>query len=299
MKLHINAQLVDGAWGGGNQFLKALRAALRVTNAYAENPQEADAVLFNSYQDLFALTLHFFFHHKQKRMYRLGPILSLHRSGYRWAMIDYLVVLFAGWFADVVVFQSKWSYDQALIQGFPSKKPYVVIGNAVDATIFPKKEFRAPGEKIKLVYSSWSPNMKKGFAYLKFLDQHLDFTKYSFTFIGNAPFTFANIKTLAPLPSRELAAELRRHDIFVSPVADDACSNALLEGLSSGLPAVALESGGNPELVGRGGELFQNEAELLAQIERVAKNLKSYYDAIEVTSIDAIASRYIEAAKKA
>lgn len=292
MKIHIHAQLTDGAWGGGNQFLKALRGALVRHHAYAKHRAEADTVLFNGYQDLWAIASHFFFHHKQKRIYRLGPILSLHRPGMKWAIVDYLVVLFANWFADVAVFQSEWSYRQLLIQGFSPTKKYSIIGNAADAEIFFKKELAIPDEKIKLVYSSWSPNMKKGFAYLKFLDQNLDFTKYSFTFIGNAPFVFTNIKMLAPLPSCELAAELRRHDIFVSPVADDACSNALLEGLSSGLPAVALESGGNPELVGEGGELFTDEASLLRALEMVAADLKSYYDRISVESIDAIVLRY-------
>ncbi len=297
MKIYINAQLVKGAWGGGNQFLKALRNTLVHENRYAQSRADADAVLFNGYQDLRAIAIHFFTHIRQKRLYRLGPILSLHRPRISWVIIDHLVVLFANWFADVVVFQSTWSYKQALIRGFSSKKRYSVIGNAVDLSIFYKKDFAVHTGRVKLVYSSWSSNMKKGFAYLKFLDENLDFTKYSFTFIGNTPFQYKNIKVIPSLASGELAVELREHEIFVSPVEDDACSNALLEGLSSGLPVVALASGGNREIVGQGGELFTNEQELLVQIDKVAKNLKSYYDAIQVKSIREIAEEYVKAAE--
>ena len=48
-----------------------------------------------------------------------------------------------------------------------------------------------------------------------------------------------------PLPSRELAGLLRQHDIFVTATENDAYSNALVEALSCGLPAIYLESGGS------------------------------------------------------
>ena len=156
----------------------------------------------------------------------------------------------------------------------------------------------APASRVGLVYSSWSSNIKKGFAYLKFLDDNLDFEKYSFTFIGNTPFQYKNIRVIAPLSSVELAAELCEHDVFVSPVEDDACSNALLEGLSLGLPAVALASGGNPEIVGQGGELFSNGPELLEQIDKVAGNLAFYNDRILVKTIEDITGDYMEAIRK-
>ncbi len=93
----------------------------------------------------------------------------------------------------------------------------------------------------------------------------------------------------------ELAAPLRESDIFVSPVEDDACSNALLEGLASGLPAVALNSGGNPEIISNAGELFRNEPELLAQIDKVAGNLAFYSNRISVKSIREVAGEYVAA----
>ena len=50
-KIHILFKFVEGPWGGGNQFLKALRNYFRIRKVYEENPYEADVILFNSNKD--------------------------------------------------------------------------------------------------------------------------------------------------------------------------------------------------------------------------------------------------------
>ncbi len=301
MKIHIAYNSKYGPWGGGNQFLKALRDGFVNMGVHSESIGGADVVLFNSYHDLGRLLKAYILYSNKKLIYRLGPIFYTYRKSLRWKIVDQLTILMANLCADLIIFQSEWSYCKARNLGLWKNKKYTIILNAVDTSIFPKKEFKdhVASEKIKLVYTSWSSNMKKGFAYLKFLDEHLDFTKYEFSFVGNSPFEFKNIKVLKALPSAELGSKLRESDIYISPVEDDACSNALLEGLSSGLPVVALDSGGNGELVGKGGEMFTSEAELLERIDKVAKNMKFYYDAISVKTIAEIARKYIEAIKHA
>lgn len=223
--------------------------------------------------------------------------MSLHRKGIKWKIIDMVVILCANLFSDLVIFQSVWSFQQAKKRGFWKYKKYEIIHNAPDTSVFFKKEFidKYKDEKIKLVYTSWSSNIKKGFSYLKFLDENLDFNKYEFTFIGNSPFIFKNIKTVKPVSSEILASYLRDNDIFISPIEDDACSNSLLEALSSGLPVVALKSGSNPELLKNSGILFSNKNELLDGIEFVAHNMKNYYDQIIVKSIQDTTKEYIKA----
>ena len=39
-------------------------------------------------------------------------------------------------------------------------------------------------QKTRLVCTSWSINKNKGFDYYKYLDDNLDFSKYSFTYMG-------------------------------------------------------------------------------------------------------------------
>lgn len=297
MKVKIVSNLILGPWGGGNQILKALKNEFVNKSFYTESVSEADVLVFNSYNELTTLVKLFFFS-KKKNVLRLGPVFHLYRKGLKWKILDFITVVVASLFTDLVIFQSRWSYEQALKLGFSKNKKYSIILNTPDNSIFYKKIFIEVSEKTKLVYSSWSSNFKKGFGYLKYLDENLDFSKYEMTFIGNSPLEFKNIKIIKPLSSKELSAELRNNDMFISLVEDDACSNALLEGLASGLPVVALNSGGNPELVGSAGVLFNNELELIKSINTVSSDLKRYYDAISVKNLSILADEYIEAFKQ-
>jgi glycosyltransferase involved in cell wall biosynthesis len=221
--------------------------------------------------------------------------MSLHRRGLKWKVIDRCIIVCANMFADFVIFQSEWSHKQAVDRGFSKKKKYRIIINAVDPTLFYKTQRSVSSLPIQLIYTSWSSNMNKGFSYLKYLDEHLDFNKYHMKFVGNSPIHFSNIEMLTPMKSDVLAEELRKSDIFISPAKDDACSNAILEALACGLPVVALMSGGSGELIKQGGVLFDNEKELLNAIDSVANNLSSYSDAITTQTLDEIADQYISA----
>lgn len=299
MKIYFYSKINDRSWGGGNQFLKMLKNQFIHHGYYENNPEKADVLLFNSYQDSLALIKIFFIYRRKKIIYRLGPILSLHRRGLKWKCVDFFVICIANIFADLVIFQSEWSYHKSLKFGFHNKN-FVVITNTVDNSIFYKKQYvpKEDNEHINLIYTSWSSNENKGFKYLDFLDKNLDFKKFKMVFIGNSPFAFNNIKIIKPLSSKELSEELRMSDIYISPTKDDACSNALLEGLASGLPAVALLSGGNQEIVKNGGELFKNEQELISQIDKVSNNLFSYYENIYVKKPEDVYQEYMDAILK-
>ena len=103
---------------------------------------------------------------------------------------------------------------------------------------------------------SRSVNPRKGADTFTRLDGHLDRDRYELTYLGQAPVLFEWIRAIGPLGSDEVAAELRRGDVYVAASRDDPCSNALLEALACGLPAAYLGSGGHPELVGKGGLPF-------------------------------------------
>lgn len=295
MKIHIYSKTKEGAWGGGNQFLKALKGGLSSEGVYTESRDEADVVIFNGYQDMWSL-VKFWFLENKKIVYRLGPVLHLHR-GKKWKVVDYAVVFSARLFADMVIFQSEWSYEWALTLGLPKHKRHSIILNAVDSNIFFKKDTKdiSSHSRIRLIYSSWSANPNKGFSYLAFLDTHLDFKKYEMIFIGNAPVSFTHIEVRKPLGSALLADELRKSDIFISPVKDDACSNALLEALACGLPAVALLSGGNKDVVGDGGALFTSTDDILLCIDKVSSQISLYKDAISPRTIKDASLEYIRA----
>ena len=90
-------------------------------------------------------------------------------------------------FADGTIFQSEWSRINCKKYGFSSNNPEITILNAPDKNIFyPLSKKNNKKNKIRLVASSWSSNFLKGFDIYTYLDQHLNFNKYDFTFIGNS-----------------------------------------------------------------------------------------------------------------
>ncbi len=131
-----------------------------------------------------------------------------------------------------------------------------VIYNAVDPVDLPPRRDASrstASRPIRLICSSWSDNPRKGAPTYRWLEDHLDWDRFEFTFVGNTPTPFERIRHLPPLPSSELADVLRQHDIFVTATEHDAYSNALVEALSCGLPAVYLDSGGSREAVKEAG----------------------------------------------
>jgi SAM-dependent methyltransferase len=173
-----------------------------------------------------------------------------------------------------------------------------VILNAPDPDIFnPKHDESFHGRKIRLIANSWSSNIRKGFDIYQFLDEHLDFNKYEMTFVGNSPIEFKNIKWLKPVPSQGVADILKEHDIYIMASINDACSNGLIEALSCGLPAVGINDGGNPEILGKAGELFEDERGAIEAIDRVAQNYGQYPQRISLPTLDEIGQKYYRFAR--
>jgi glycosyltransferase involved in cell wall biosynthesis len=171
-----------------------------------------------------------------------------------------------------------------------------VIPNAVDPAIFHPPGEREPleGRRVRVVASSWSVNPRKGADTFAWLDRHLDRDRYELTYLGQAPAAFEWIRAVGPLASGEVAAELRRSDVYVAASRDDPCSNALLEALACGLPAAYLESGGHPELVGAGGLPFREDEELAEVLDLLVAGLDGFREAIETPSLASVADRYLE-----
>jgi glycosyltransferase involved in cell wall biosynthesis len=194
--------------------------------------------------------------------------------------------------ADATILQSRYSLEKHEELGLDLRNP-AVIHNAVDPSIFHPPAQRERHERLRVITTSWSDNPRKGADVLTWLDRHLDFDRYELTFAGNTQATFERIRVVAPLPSADLADLLRTQDVFLAPSRDDPCSNALLEGLACGLPAVFVRSGGHPELVGDGGVGFDDPEEVLAALDRLRAELDARRAAIHVPSLADVADRYL------
>jgi len=293
--IYIYTEFKEGPWGGGNQFLKALKKRFVQQGNYAEDPASADVVLFNS-------------HHNLKNVVRLkrkypekifvhrvdGPMAYRGRSGEK---LDRKIFRINSLVADGTVFQSDWSRQESHKKGMKTNKFEVVVNNAPDPEIFFSPKQKTPiGGKIKLISTSWSNNINKGFDTYHFLDENLDFEKYEMTFVGKIDKPFKNITVIAPLPSSELAEQLRQHDIFIFASKIEACSNSLLEAIHCGLPSVVRNTSSNPEVLGKNGVLFDDD-NIIDKIEQISKNFNHYHK-LPVKTIEHIGKEYLLFIKK-
>ncbi len=296
-KIHILFQFVNGPWGGGNQFLKSLRKHFETMGVYEDDPKGAAVILFNSHHCIDEVI-------SIKRRYpdkiivhRVDGPVFLVRG--RDKEIDRMVFQINNLIADGTIFQSSWSRQRCYEHGMAETKYQEVIINAPNPEIFHAGEQRSlEDRKIRIVATSWSSNVKKGFDVYEFLDEHLDVSRYAMTFIGNSPITFKNIRQIEVLPSSQLADELRKHDIFLTASVDDPCSNSLIEALHCGLPAVVRNSGGHPEIVDEQGIVFQGREDILKTLDIISDNYQKYVEKLNPLGIRDIGAKYYRLAEK-
>ncbi len=298
MKIHIYYGFREGAWGGANQFLKYLKNYLISQDLYEEDPLKASVILFNSYP--FREEWRFKRLLKIKRdnkiiIHRVDGPISIVRGHGKWKYIDEIIYKFNKLAADGTIFQSRWSMINNKHIGMKSNDYETILLNGTDPSVFSYTKSLI-GEKVKLVCSSWSSNWNKGFKLYKYLDENLDFSKFEMCFIGNSPIKFKNIKYVKPLPPKSIAKKLRNYNIYITASVNDPCSNSLIEAISVGLPIIAINSGGNPEILERtnSGLLFNSENDAIEKIEDLVKNYSEIVKKIKPLTIDDVGKKYVE-----
>ncbi len=281
--------------GGGHQFLRALVAELERRGAVVETNRISAGTrtcLFNSFN----------FDFRRLRRLARGDVRFVHR-------VDGPIGTYRGFddgtdariaeinreLADATIVQSRYSLEAHRALGIDLADPQL-IANTVDPGLFHPPDAREPlaGRRVRVIATSWSDNPNKGTDVLTWLDENLDHDRYELTFAGRASESFQRIRTLGPIPLEPLAAELRCSDVYLAPSRNDPCSNALLEGLASGLPAVFRASGGHPELVGDAGIPFSEPDEVPAALDHLVAELEERRAAIRVTPLSDVADRYLE-----
>ncbi len=303
LKVSILVEFKESPYGGGNQFLKALKKNFVKKGIYEEIPRNADVILINSYpfKEEYRFKQVFHFHRQNKLIiHRIDGPLHIYRGNKKDFRIDKIIYYFNRKFADGTIFQSNWSKLKNYELGYKSNNYETVILNASDLDIFNKhgKVNFNKNRKINLIASSISLNWRKGFKIYQYLDKNLDFSKYNMTFVGNSPISFTNIKSIRPLKSKDVVNLLKKHDIFITASQDDPCSNSLIEALQCGLPAIVLDSGGHPEIIGNAGVKFKNRKEIIEAIEEIVLYYEKYQRNINLPTIDDVATLYYNFIKK-
>jgi glycosyltransferase involved in cell wall biosynthesis len=280
--------------GGGHQFLRALWREMEGRGWRVEGntiSRTTRACLYNSFN----------FDFERLRRLRRPGCRMVHR-------VDGPVGVYRGrddgtdrriWqinheLADATIFQSAYSLQKHRELGLEFTAPTVVL-NAADAAIFHSHGRVAldTRRKVRLISTSWSDNPHKGAAAYRWLDDHLDWDRFDYTFVGRSGVRFTHIRALPPAPSGQLAELLRQHDIFITASRDDPCSNALIEALSCGLPALYLRSGGHPEIVGNAGFGFESPEEIPVLLDRLVAEYAERQAQIAVPALAEVADRYL------
>jgi glycosyltransferase involved in cell wall biosynthesis len=292
-QLTIEHRFRPPPYGGSNQFLTALRSELRrrglrvsdgafgpgtracLLHSYLVDVEELRAVLPDGC----------------RVVHRVDGPIALYRG--RDDGADRRIVEINHALAAATVFQSRWSLEAHREHGLELREP-VVIPNAVDPEIFFPPPERPRRGRLRVIATSWSDNPRKGAGTFAAVARAADASRYEFTFVGRSPERLDGVRLVRPLPSRELAAELRAHDIYVAPSLNEPCSNALLEALACGLPALYRRSGSHAELVGDAGLGFDDETNAPAQLDRLADELEERRAATRVPALSEVADRYLE-----
>jgi glycosyltransferase involved in cell wall biosynthesis len=286
-------------YGGGKQFMIALESVLqrKGMRVIRNSGVGADAHILQS----------IWFDRDRLRREREPGSVVIHRIDgpvqlYRGsdASSDILCFEINREFADLTIMQSGWSMCKTYDLGYRPFRP-VLMWNSCDPLIF-NRDGRVPFEqnrKIRLISTSWSDNPCEGRATYEWMDKHLDWRRYEYTFVGRVTSQFEHIRTHPPVASQTLAGLLKQHDVYVTASQNDPCSNALVEALSCGLPTVYLQDVGHPEFAGYGGIAFHTPEEIPGALERVVAFYEAFQGSIWVDDIDDLAQKHIDCVRLA
>jgi len=197
-------------------------------------------------------------------------------------------------FADATIFQSQYSLQKHRELGLTFKWP-CVIRNAVDQQIFHSHGRIAFDQKrkIRLISFSWSKNPNKGAAIYKWLEEHLNWERFEYTFAGRSQIRFERIRMVPPVTTAQLADLLRQHDIYITASQHEACSNSVLEALACGVPVIYIESGSNPELVAEAGFGFSSQEEIPELLDQLVNEYEERQAKISIPTLPEVTERYL------
>tara|TARA_B100000131_G_scaffold322880_1_gene378544 strand:- start:1539 stop:2648 length:1110 start_codon:yes stop_codon:yes gene_type:complete len=296
MKISIGSKIVDGPFGGGNEFLKNLITYLEESNHQVINhlrDLDIDIVLltnplidsetstYNNYDIDYYLS---FKNPSCITFQRINECDERKNTNYINSKISKLNKNI-----DINIYVSDWLKE--IYEDYDlNKKRHHVIKGGPDEKIFnnQNKVYWDKKTKLKVVTHHWSSNWMKGFDVYRKLDQLLskDYIKQKleFTYIGNLPknFTFQNTNVIRPLGNNELANELKLHHVYITGSINEPSGNHHMEAAMSGLPILYNDSGALPEYCNDFGVVFNIETLedsinlIIEEYDNLIKKLDSY-----------------------
>ena len=270
MKVYISFHFDLNSFGGGNNFLKYLKKHLNKKGFSVDRVKRADIIIINSHHQIFYnLYLKFRFPSKLF-IHRIDGKLSNHRNKIYW---DELIKIQNKFISNATIYQSNWS--KRLWEGDLKSPISEVIINEADPDLFKSNTRKHLSGRINLIFVSWSDNKNKGSEYLEWVIKEKENYNLSLRIIGNLEVKNKKDSKYA-VKHNEMQNLYKQSDIFLFPAKNEACSNALVEAQACGLPVLALNSGGNPELILDSGETFNDVQEMISGLNKIIKNYDDY-----------------------
>lgn len=253
-KILINRKPVEGPWGGGNNFVKAIHRYAPEYGFTPTNQFEDDIDLIfmiDPRYDELGISINEIARYKQWRpqtkvVYRINECdqrKGLHND------IDPVIKASSG-ITDMCVFISNWIMDYHTKDDWRCHRNHVVY-SGTNKKHFCKRE-KIDNGKINLVTHHWSDNPLKGQDVYQLLDKWIDdHPEFTFTYIGRTKAQFNNSIVVPPTFGLDLGEKLSTYDVYISASRHDPGPNHIIESLACEIPTYALaDSGGAVEMVG-------------------------------------------------
>lgn len=249
MKAYINRRPVEGPWGGGNMWVKAMHDNLSMFGIDVVPMSEQPDVVFiagigSEGQDISAFQAIGYKKWAESKGKKVKLVFRVNENDARkgTSSVDRTIEEISRQ-CDDVVFVSKWLMDYFNPINWGVKTTYV--HNGVDSSVFKPKP-KSKDEKIRIVAHHWSDNRLKGADVYEALDSFVGERpdSFSFTYVGRHKCGFKHTRVIGPLWGESLGEELRSHDVYVSASRFDPGPNHVIEAISCGLPTYVHKDGG-------------------------------------------------------
>lgn len=290
MIVHFANAISQGPSAGGHNFLRTLKIKFKHRGLITDCPACADVILYSGHQDSRKIKHLKKTHPDKTFVHRLDGLQKIYNKPTD-SRQDTAMDL--NKLSDGTIFQSEWAAKKFKEFGWRGER-YTVIHNAANPYVFngARTEMGLGNGKFRILTTTWSSNKKKGFKLYKYLDDNLDFTRFEYYLVGNAPTQYKNIIYIPPTDSLGIANIMGGCHLFLSAVQDDACSNSIIEALTMGLPTFVLNSGGNPELGVDPRHIFEDGPSAIAKITEWS--FRSDPPTQTPPSLDSVATKYKE-----
>ncbi len=169
-----------------------------------------------------------------------------------------------------IVCLSKWLYEESIKSQTFKHLPHNLIPNSLDTAVFKpynkieaRKQFGLPQDKkIVLFVAESVQDRRKGLFCLLDAMKYIDMKDVFLATIGELSIIGEDIKSLGFIKDPEtLAKAYNCADVFVVPSLEDNLPNTVMEAMACGVPVVAFNVGGIPDMI------QDNENGLLATLE--------------------------------